>query len=204
VRITLAALLVVAVAACGGTTADSTTSTTTAPSTTTTTEAPSTTTTTALSTTTTTEAPSTTTTTAPPAVDETVFGELVSFEGEDGAVTVTVALEEMLTGDEAVAAAREAGFIGEDEDLPNDFYIRDLEEERSFPVDPAVTVVLQACYENGECVTTETVDLDTWSVLLGGEEDPGLEWAWYGAGYSPYWWHLADGTVVLIEEQYLP
>lgn len=203
-RIALAAFLVVFAAACGGTTADTTT-TTAAPSTTTTTEAPSTTTTTeAPSTTTTTEAPSTTTTTAPPTVDEVLFGELIAFVGEDGAVTVTVALEQMLSGDEALAAAREDGFIGADEVLPNDYYIRDLGEEVTLPVAQDVSVVLQACYENGECVTTETVDLDTWSVLLGGEEDPGLEWAWYGAGYLPYWWHLADGTVVLIEEQYLP
>ena len=43
---------------------------------------------------------------------------------------------EMLTGDEAVAAAREDGIIGADEDLPNDFYIRNLDktDERQLTV----------------------------------------------------------------------
>ena len=194
-RLARALLMAVLVAACGGTAADTTT-TTGAPTTTT------------IAPTTTTQPPTTTTTqpttTTVPSADEVLFGELVAFVGEDGTVRVTVALMEMLTGDEAVAAAREDGVIGEDEDLPNDFYIRDLEEETTLPVAPDASVVLQACYENGPCVTTETVDLDTWSVLLGGEEDPGLDWQWYGAGLLPYRWHVADGTVVLVEEQYLP
>lgn len=187
-------LVAVVIAACGGTTADSPL-TTTPPSTTTT--APPTTTT----------APTTTTTSPPPtttAPEEVLFGELVAFVGEDGSVTVTIGLEEMLSGDEAVAAAREDGVIGDGEDLPNDYYIRNLDEELTLPVSPDVSVVLQACYPSGPCVTEETVDLDTWSLLLGAEEDPGLDWEWYGAGYLPYWWHVTDGTVTLVQEQYLP
>lgn len=203
-RLARALLVAVVVAACGGTAADTTTTTTGAPTTTT---APTSTTTTQPTTTTT--QPTTTTTTQPTttttiSIDEVVFGELVAFVGEEGTVVVTVALQEMLSGEEALEAAREDGVIGQDEDLPNDYYIRDLEEEREIPVASEVRVVLQACYTDGPCVTEETVDLDTWSVMLGGEEDPGLDWQWYGAGLLPYWWHLDDGTAVLIEEQYLP
>ncbi|NIR39073.1 MAG: hypothetical protein GWN79_17435, partial [Actinobacteria bacterium] len=118
-RLARALLVAVVVAACGGTAADSTTTTTAAPTTTT---APTSTTTTQPTTTTT--QPTTTTTTQPTttttiSVDEVLFGELVAFVGEGGTVVVTVALQEMLTGEEALEAAREDGFIGQDEDLPN-------------------------------------------------------------------------------------
>jgi hypothetical protein len=42
---------------------------------------------------------------------------------EAGAVVLGVDLAEMLTGEPARVAAVEAGFIGEGEDLPNDFFI---------------------------------------------------------------------------------
>ncbi len=111
----------------------------------------------------------------------------------------------MLTGEEAVAAARQDGVIGADEDLPNDFYIRNLEETTTeYTVSPDVVVTLQACYEGGDCVTTEQVDLDTWSILLGGEDDPGLDWSWYGQGSLPYVFTVASGLIVEINEVYLP
>lgn len=50
----------------------------------------------------------------------------------------------MLTGDEAVAA-RQDGVIGADEDLPNDFYIRNLEESTTeFHVSVDVVVAVSA------------------------------------------------------------
>jgi two-component system phosphate regulon sensor histidine kinase PhoR len=107
--------------------------------------------------------------------------------------------------DEAVAAAREDGAIGSDEDLPNDFYIRNPDESTTeLTVSPDVLVTLQACYQEGECVTTEQVDLETWSILLGGEEDPGLDWTWYGQGSLPYVFTVASNLIVEIEEVYLP
>lgn len=155
-----------------------------------------------VATTTTTTEPATTTTTV---AGDTIFGWLRSFEGTAGTVTVGVDEAEMLTGDEALAAAREDGAIGEDEELPNDFYIRNPDESTiDLTVSPDVVVTLQACYEGGECVTTEQVDLDTWSVLLGGEDDPGLEWDWYGSGTLPYEFTVQNGVIVEVEEQYLP
>ncbi len=153
-----------------------------------------------------------TTTTRPPDTSSTiagagedVFGWLRSFETRDGTTILQVDQAEMLTGDEAVAAARQDGVIGADEDLPNDFYIRNPEESTTeFTVSPDVVVTLQACYEGGDCVTTEQVDLETWSVLLGGEEDPGLDWSWYGQGSLPYVLTVANDLIVGIEEVYLP
>jgi hypothetical protein len=159
---------------------------------------------------TTTRAPETTTTvvagttTTAASAGETVFGWLRSFES-DGGTTVGVDPAEMLSGEEAVAAAREDGVIGADEVLPNDFYIRNPEESTmDLTVSPSVVVTLQACYEGGDCVTTEQVDLGTWSLLLGAEEDPGLEWDWYGAGSLPYEFTMDNEVIVEVHEVYLP
>ena len=136
---------------------------------------------------------------------EDVFGWLRSFETRDGTTIVQVDPAEMLTGDEAVAAARQDGVISGDEDLPNDFYIRNPDESTTeFTVSPDVVVTLQACYEGGDCVTTEQVDLATWSVLLGGEDDPGLDWGWYGQGSLPYTFTVAGDLIVEVAEVYLP
>ena len=111
----------------------------------------------------------------------------------------------MLTDEAAVAAARQDGEIGQDEDLPNDFYIRSCDKcTTEFTVSPDVVVTLQACYQGGGCVVTEQVDLATWSVLLGTEEDPGLEWDWYGAGSLPYDFTVSNEMVTEILEMYLP
>ncbi len=50
----------------------------------------------------------------------------------------------------------------------------------------------------------QPIDLNMWSVLLGGEDDPGLEWDWYGSGTLPYEFILRSGLIVEAEEQYLP
>lgn len=179
-------MLLVVMAACGG---DDGATTTVAPATT----ATPTTTTTIAATTTTAE------------MGQTMFGWLRSFEDTGAGVYLTLDEAEMLTGDAAVAAAREDGVIGPDEDLPNDYYISDPDPSTvELMVSPDVVVTLQACYESGECVTTEQVDLATWSVLLGGEVDPGLAWTWYGAGSLPYWFTIANNAISTVEEQYLP
>jgi hypothetical protein len=151
----------------------------------------------------TTVAPETTTTAV--AAGRTIFGWLRSLENTDGTTTIAVDPAEMLTGEEAVAAAREDGVIGATEDLPNDFYIRNADVSTiDLAVSPDVVVTLQACYEGGDCVTTEQVDLETWSLLLGAEEDPGLEWDWYGAGELPYEFTVEGGAISEAREQYLP
>ena len=179
-RITILAALFAILPACG--TNASTDSTTTGPQETT---------------------PPTVTTTG--SAGETTFGWVRSFEDTDGSITVGVDPAEMLTGEAAVAAAREDGEIGQDEDLPNDFYIRNPEGSTiEFTISPQVVVTLQACYQGGDCVVTEQVDLATWSVLLGAEEDPGLEWDWYGGGSLPYEFTVVNEMVTGIREMYLP
>lgn len=55
--------------------------------------------------------------------DGQVFAMITMGTDETGATSVGVDLADMLTGDEAREKAIEDGFIGEGEDLPNDFYI---------------------------------------------------------------------------------
>ncbi len=126
-------------------------------------------------------------------------------EGADGSVTVLFDEAEMLTGTDAITAARNDGVIGPDDDLPNDFYIRNPDESTvTFTVSPDAVVTLQACYEHGDCVTTEEVDVETWLMLIGGEDDPGLDWIWYGAGQLPYELTIDNGVITALHESYLP
>lgn len=182
-RITILAVLVAVLTGCG-TNGGAASTTSGAPDTTTATTAP-------------------VTTTVPAA--ETIFGWLRSFEDTGGTTTVGVDPADMLTGEAAVAAARQDGEISQNEDLPNDFYIRNPDESTiEFTVSPDVVVTLQACYQGGDCVVSEQVDLATWSVLLGAEENPELEWDWYGAGSLPYEFTVTNETVTEIHEVYLP
>ena len=62
-----------------------------------------------------------------PIADGTHFAMVTVGTDESGEVTLGVDLAEMLGGEEARQAAIEDGVIGEGEDLPNDFYIRNPE-----------------------------------------------------------------------------
>lgn len=59
-----------------------------------------------------------------PIADGDWFAFVTVGEDETGAITLGVDLAEMLTGQEAHDAAVEAGVISPDEDLPNDFFIK--------------------------------------------------------------------------------
>jgi hypothetical protein len=121
--------------------------------------------------------------------------------------TVVAEYVEFLLGDEATAAAREDGVIGEDEEIPGGFYLRkgDPQSDTLTLGDPDVVTVL-ACFEQGPCVTEHAVEIDTWAELLADPDmaKDELGWFWYGAGQAPFWLTLQDGVIVQIVEQYLP
>lgn len=196
--------VLVAVAACSSGVTDDTTTTvtpTTAPetSTSTTQTAESTTTTTVPETTTTTEA-------LPEGVRE--FAYVVAVEASDnGTVVVTADYAQFLTGDEAIQAAIEDGFIVEGEVIPNDYYIvNENSQLRQLTIDPSAAIVLNACFVDGECVTQVRVTIDQWMELLEGDTPEGLGdgFQWYGQAALPYWLILKGETIIGIEEQYLP
>ncbi len=134
---------------------------------------------------------------------EVVFAYVTAFDGS----TLTADYATFLTGDEATAAARADGVIGQDETVPNDFYIRNENPMlRELPVSDTAPVVLQTCFVDGPCVRPVAVTLEQWSTLLVEQSADGLPegWQWYGAGALPYWLTLQDGVVVQVSEQYLP
>lgn len=164
--------------------------------------------------------PATTTTTAAPTTTTTIpatlpempegtreFAYVTAIEASDGAVLVTADYAQFLTGEMANEAAREAGEIGEDETVPNDYYILNENPRlRELTVAPDAVVLLQACMVDGDCVTQIAVSIDQWVALHAGEFPEGLPdgFQWYGRGTLPYWLILDGETVIGIEEQYLP
>ncbi len=120
---------------------------------------------------------------------------------ESGGVRyLSIDYAEMLTGDAAVAAAIEAGDLAPGEDLPNDYYIRNVNPQlREFTVSPSASI------------TTATY-------LGGGPDDPQpVTWAEFKSFWDATppagaehlhlmpWWIERDGhEIVSIAEQYLP
>lgn len=197
------AVLVIVAACSSGVTDDTTTTVTptSAPetSTSTTQVAESTTTTTVPVTTTTTEA-------LPEGVRE--FSYIVAVgASDDGTIVVTADYAQFLTGDEAIRAAVEDGFIVEGEVVPNDYYIvNENPQLRELALDPGAPIVLNACFVDGACVTQVRVTIDQWMALLDGDTPEGLGdgFQWYGQAALPYWLILDGETIIGVEEQYLP
>jgi hypothetical protein len=115
---------------------------------------------------------------------------------------------ELLHGDEATAAAREDGAIGENEETPGGFYLRNRNPMlRTLTLGDLEYVTVLGCYaEQGPHTAGRALDIDTW-VELSSDPDTGTDefgWLWYGSGSGPYWLTLQDGVIVQIVEQYLP
>ncbi len=168
---------------------------------------------TSLSTTTTSPPDSSTTSTAPPGTTTTEalssaetllpngniramgYIDQIRFDGVTSFLRIDYA--EMLTGDEANAAAVEAGEIPPGESVPNDYFIRNTNpQRREFKVSDSVAI------------TTST-----W----GGVMERPITWEEFRSFWSLSppadgmhlrdmpWWIERDGdTVVKIDEQYLP
>ena len=121
--------------------------------------------------------------------------------------TVVAEYVEFLVGDEATAAAREDGVIGENEETPGGFYLRKRNPELHTLTlgDPDMVTVL-ACFEQGPCAAEHAVEVETWAELLANPDMAAdeLGWFWYGAGLAPFWLTMQDGVIVQIVEQYLP
>jgi hypothetical protein len=126
-----------------------------------------------------------------PAESRTVSGRIVEIYAASASFEIDEV--EILSGDEALAAAREAGVIGPDEDLPNDFYIldRSTDTER-FTVSPDATVWIYDC--SGGCELTEVALAD----FLNGRIEP------FGGDGAVWTVDITDGVATAIAEVYLP
>jgi len=130
---------------------------------------------------------------------------------------VVVDYAQWLTGEAASQAAYEDGYIASaDEGLPNDFYIRTgTDRSRTLPLSDDVSVWLTSPAAGS--ITQVEVNLDEWLGLFhdGIPRDPETDSppaggsphnGYLGAGTigAPYWLVSLDGTVIAIEQQYLP
>lgn len=131
----------------------------------------------------------TTTTTAPATTDGTHAGRLVAVT----ASTITFDPAVLLSGDEAVEAAREDGALPPDGELPNDFYLDDDEaEESTLPLAPGATVELYDCTAGCELGTVDTAD------FVSGAVAP------YGGEHALVELDVVGGEIVTVRELYLP
>lgn len=115
------------------------------------------------------------------------------FRSIDADGTVEFDAAELLSGDEARDAAREDGEIGEDEDLPNDFYVRDPSAEVvTLAVAADATVELVDCDAGCEPAAVDRDD------FLSGESEA------FNGPAALYEIEVVDGEIVSITEIYLP
>jgi hypothetical protein len=123
-------------------------------------------------------------------------------EDETGAITLGVDLADMLTGQEAHDAAVEAGVISPDEDLPNDFFIKNdvVASESMHLSDNAVIEVIPADDVSTHiAVTPEQLAALFDGTYVGGEV--------YGVAVGepiPMYVTIEDGLVTSAVAVYLP
>ncbi len=136
---------------------------------------------------------------------EREFSYLVSADAAAGSLVADYA--QWFVGDEAEIAAQEDGNANPDGTVDGGFYIRNVNDQlRTLAVADDVVTILQACWVDGPCVTRESVPF---AALAAGLDDPTalaatVGWQWYGSGALPFWLLIDEGTIVQIEEQYLP
>ncbi len=119
---------------------------------------------------------------------------------EDGSLILDPA--DLLSGDEAVDAAREDGVLPSDEELPNDFYLRNLERESLiFTVAEDARFTLIGFDASGGLTDIE-VDRATFEALLAGGDAS----AYYGFTPTelPVVVEIQDAGVTGGRQQYLP
>lgn len=138
-----------------------------------------------------------------PAIDNgDWFALVIVGEDESGATTLGVDLADMLTGEEARQAAIADGVIGEDEDLPNDFYIDNPDEVYEllhFSEEPEIVVLSGS--DPGEKLR---IEVDQLAALYEGEY---VGEPVYGIlPHQPIAMSVtvADGTIVIASMVYLP
>jgi hypothetical protein len=116
------------------------------------------------------------------------------WEGDQPELTVDYA--QMLTGAEAAAAATAAG---DESPPPNDYYIVNQNPKlRTFPADAGMTVRMTS--------TAEGTQPEGYDMPFGQWYDAfsGMSGSFPAIRDVPYWITIENGTIVMIEEQYLP
>jgi hypothetical protein len=156
---------------------------------------------------TTTVSPSTTTTEELSSAEERLPNGNIKAMGfvdavwEDGGVRhLSIDYAEFLTGEEANAAAVEAGVIAPGEDVPNDYFIRNASSQlREFVVSDSVAITTSTRWAPHDGFGASC----TWEDFLSFW-GPGLEDGESHLHAVPWWIVRTGDTVITIDEQYLP
>jgi hypothetical protein len=143
------------------------------------------------------EAPDITTPTRPAAEQ---FGYIRSVSTAGPTATLAFDEAEFLTGNEAQRAAEEDRAVPPGEPVPNDYYVRNPDKAtKTLRVAADAEITARRC---SLCRKGQPGNLDDFlaSFMKTGQTyaDP------YRGAESQYWLKIEDGTVVAIDEQYVP
>jgi hypothetical protein len=134
-----------------------------------------------------------------PAAEEH-FGYIRSVSTAGPTATLAFDEAEFLTGEEAQQAAEEDGKVPAGESVPNDYYVRNPDKSTvtlRVATDAEITARRCSLCRKGRPGNVED--------FLGSFMKTGQTYADpYRGAESQYWLTIEDGTVVAIDEQYLP
>ena len=129
------------------------------------------------------------------------FGYIRSVSTAGPAATLAFDEAEFLTGEEAQRAAEEDGVVPPGEPVPNDYYIRNPDKSKK-----TLRVATDAKITARRCPLCRKGQPGNVDDFLAAFMDPSVKT--YADPYrgfrSQYWLTIEDGTVVAIDEQYLP
>ena len=134
--------------------------------------------------------------------DGEMFAMVTVGSDETGATTLGVDVAEMLSGEEARAAAVEDGVISEGEDLPNDFYIENDEhvlELLHLSDDPSILVI--SGNDTGQLIE---IDVDMLWQLWNGDYNGEPIYGIVPSVPIPMDVTVANGVITSLEMVYLP
>lgn len=137
-----------------------------------------------------------------PALPDGEVFAMVTVGSDETATTLGVDVAEMLSGEEARAAAVEDGVISEGEDLPNDFYIENDEhvlELLHLSDDPSILVI-----SGNDTSQLIEIDVDMLWQLWNGDYDGEPIYGIVPSVPIPMDVTVADGVITSLEMVYLP
>jgi hypothetical protein len=139
-----------------------------------------------------------TTTTATPADEH--FGYIRSVSAAGPATTLAFDEAEFLTGKEAQKAAEDDGAIEPGEAVPNDYYIRNPDRAtKTYPIANDAQITAKRC---SLCRDGRPGELGPFlASFMKGRQTYAQP---YRGKFGLYWLTIEDGTVVAIDEQYVP
>jgi hypothetical protein len=128
------------------------------------------------------------------------FGYIRSVSTAGPSATLAFDEAEFLEGKEAQRAAEEDGVIKPGEPVPNDYYIRNPDKStQTLPIATDAKITARRC---SLCRNGQPGNLEDFlaSFMKTGQTyaDP------YRGAEAQYWLTIEDGTVVAIDEQYVP